>query len=372
LRVIVAGIEGVPPTGGVAVELDGVMDELAIAPYGVEVFGRSVPAVVRSLDPEDGSQIVNVVTATGAVQQIATDLTNAVVSAEGETIHVLAKRGADRVLFRYRGGTVDEVTLTGLAATTEEPQLFTTKEGAALISTSTTAFVVPSQSMTATAIAYHGLRSFVRGDATLVFTGAGLYSYGEVDGVPAYTLLTDDATDLLYAYPLDGYDGAVTKWFAYVKGGACVLARPDGAGATVTLAGNVSCLVGAVVDGVTRDDKLVVRAGNNIGLEQLFLLDGDAVTEVASSTSQIQLMYATKDSHVVLGWIGTDTTDQGFLCLGTHPERCWPAPGGARTWAAPVAGQPDAIHAVFLRQLTGAVELTSIKSIGSGTRSQPL
>jgi hypothetical protein len=117
---------------------------------------------------------------------------------------------------------------------------------------------------------------------------------------------------------------------------------------------------------------LVVRIGDNVELEQLYLLDGNTVTKVALSSRQIRLMYAANDSHRVLGWIGKDSASNEFMCLGTHPERCWTPPLATYTWAAPVAGQPDSMHAVFLQQLSGTVELTSIKSIGTGTRPQPL
>lgn len=44
----------------------------------------------------------------------------------------------------------------------------------------------------------------------------------------------------------------------------------------------------------------------------------------------------------------------------------------ADTWTAPVTGNPDAIHAVFLKQLNGTVELTSVRSFGPGTYPQPI
>lgn len=283
------------------------------------------------------------------------------------------------MLFRYRNGAVSEVTLPAYTATIDETTLLTTKEGAALISTFTTAFVVPSQTMTAATLNFHGLRGFVRGDATLLFatrnqpgSTQGLFSYSEVAGVPQQTALTAASNATYYGYPLDGFDGALTNWFAYVKDGVCLLARPEVVGTTVSLAVNAPCLAGALIDGVTQDNKLVVRSGDNIGLEQLYLLDGDTVTKVALSSRQIRLMYATRDSHLVLGWMGKDTANDEFICLGTHPERCWSPPLATHTWAAPVAGQPDAMHAVFLKQLSSAVELTSIKSIGPGTHPQPL
>jgi hypothetical protein len=93
--------------------------------------------------------------------------------------------------------------------------------------------------MTAATIAFHSLRGFVRADATLVCatrTQAGskpeLYSYSEVGGVPQYTALTTESTNTFYGYPLDGFDGALTHWFAYVKDGACLLARPELVGTT--------------------------------------------------------------------------------------------------------------------------------------------
>lgn len=378
LRVIVAGIDGFHPTGGVAFVLDGVMHPLAISPYGVEVFGRSVPAAIRATVP-GGVQSVTAVSATGMTHLVASNVTESLVSIEGETVHVLARRGADHVLFRYRNGSVSEVTLPAYSATTDETVLLTTKEGAALISTLTTAFVVPSQTMTASAIDFHGLRGFVRADATLFFAShnqAGskpaLYSYSEVGSVPQYAALTVESNATLYAYPLDGFDGALTSWFAYVKDGICLLARPELVGTTVNLVGDVPCLAGAVIDGVTHDNKLIVRTGDHVAVEQLHLLDGDTMTKVASSSRQFRLMYATPDSHLVLGWMGSDSTSNEFLCLGTHPERCWSPPLATHTWAAPVAGQPDAMHAVFLEQLSGAVKFTSIKAIGPGTRPQPL
>lgn len=376
LRVITAAIDGANPTGGVAFVLDNVMHPLAITPYGVEAFGRSVPAAIRTTNPA-AVQTVTAVSTTGTTHLVASNITESLVSTQGETLHVLAKRGANRVLFRYRNGTVSEVTLPAHTATLDETVLLTTKEGAALISTFATAFVVPSQTMTAAAFPFHSLRGFVRGDATLLFatrtqsgSKPGFYSYSEVGGVPQHTALTAESNESFYGYPLDGFDGALTPWFAYVKDGACLLARPELVGTTLTLVGNVSCLGGALVEGVTQDDKLVVRAGDSI--ELLYLLDGNTVTKVASSSRQIRLMYAARDSHLVLGWIGKDAADDEFICLGTHPERCWTPPLATHTWAAPVAGQPDAMHAVFLRQLTGTVELTSIRSIGPGTRPQPL
>ncbi|HVK86901.1 MAG TPA: hypothetical protein VM513_22435 [Kofleriaceae bacterium] len=378
LRVIVARIDGAHPMGGAMFVLDGVMHPLQIAPYGVEVVGQSLPAAIRT-SSSGGAQFVHAVTATGAVHLVADNVAEAIVSSEGDTIHVVAKRGSDRVLFRYRDGTVSETTLPAFTATLDEMTLLTTKEGAALISTFETAFVVPSQSMTASAIDFDHLRGFVRGDATLFVAShnassskPALYSYSELGGVPQYSALTAESTATLHAYPLDSVDGARTEWFAYVKDDACVLARPEVSSSTVNLLGNVSCLAGASIDGVTRDNKLVVRVVDNVSLEQLYLLDGDTLTKVASSSTQVRLMYATQDSRVVIGWVGRDTTNENFVCLGTHPERCWTPPLATYTWAAPVTGQPDSMHVVFLEQMSGSVKFTSIKAIGPGTRPQPL
>ncbi|HVK86913.1 MAG TPA: hypothetical protein VM513_22495, partial [Kofleriaceae bacterium] len=236
-----------------------------------------------------------------------------------------------------------------------------------------------SQSMAATAIDFDHLRGFVRGDATLFVAShnassskPALYAYSELAGVPQYSALTAESNASLYAYPLDRHDGARTDWFAYVNDNMCVLARPEVASSTVNLLGNVPCLAGAGIEGVTRDNKLVVRIVDNVSVEELYLLDGDALTKVASSSTQIRLMYATRDSRVVIGWVGRDATNNNFVCLGTHPERCWTPPLATYTWAAPVAGQPDSMHVVFLEQQSGGVKFTSIRAIGPGTRPQPL
>ncbi|MDX2089879.1 MAG: thrombospondin type 3 repeat-containing protein [Kofleriaceae bacterium] len=379
LRVIVASISGAHSTGGVVFSLDGTLHTTEIAPYGVEVFGHSLPAAVRSLDSVSGAQLVNAVSSAGTIQLVADEVRNTIVSIEGETIHVLAKRGTDHVLFRYRNGTVNEVILPMDPETLDERFLVTTKEGAALISTFETAFVVPSQTMVATELDFDNLRGFVRGEATLFVASHNaksskptLYAYREVNGVPQYTAMTTEASSSLYAYALDAHDGARTEWFVYVKDDTCRLSRAVVVNGSVDLLGNVPCLAGAVIEGVTRDNKLVVRMGDNINLEHLYLLDGDTITKVAVSTAQIHLLYATPDSRVVLGWAGRDTSGSNFACLGAHPERCWTPPLATYTWAAPVPGQSASLHMVFLEQVTGGVKFTSIKAIGDGTRPQPL
>ena len=382
LQVLVSPIDGFHPTGGVAYLLGGVMRSLSITPYAIEVIGASVPAAVRTMDTF-GVQTLTVIDAAGTAIPMAANVTESIVAAEGNTIHVLAKRGADRVLIRYRNGTVTEVTMPGFTATAQEIVLLTTKEGAALISTYTTAFVVPSQAMTVTTIDFDNLKGFVRGNATLFFASRNaassrpaLYSYSEVGGVPQYTALTPEAMNELYALRLDATDGTATPWFFYVKDGMCTIARPEVTGGAVTLAGNAPCLNGALVDGVTRDNKLIAKAVAN-GSELLYLIDGNTITKVAASSRQFQLMYAAQDSKLTIGWIGADSTGAEYVCLGTHPDRCWPTPTGTHTWAAPVMGQPDSMHVVYWTQIPGTgtikdVRFTSIRAIGPGTRPQPL
>jgi hypothetical protein len=363
--------------------LNGVVHPIAISVY-LELLGTGVPAIItKRTGPRDD---VYVVDAAGVLHAVTSDGVASNVASEGDTIHFLSIHGDTEVLARYRNGITTEVPLPAIT-TGESWRVFTTKEGAALVSTTSTAMVWPSQSSVAVQIDFDNIDGLVRNGATFFIAShndirsqPALYSYAEVGGMPQYTALTPEVLQnvsfRMMLYPL-GYSLPVprdlprTDWFIYTKDGDCRMVWPIVTGTTVTLLGNVSCAGGAGIRGVTPAGVPVVDVAGSASPQQLYLLDGSTLTKIAEGRS-MQFLYATPESPLLLGWTGLDVFGAGFLCSASHPDRCWATPNDPSIWGPIVPAQPDGLHVLFVKNQPGGMSFTSIRTFGPGNRAQPL
>lgn len=291
------------------------------------------------------------------------------------------------MLARYRNGTTTEVPLPAIPSS-EYWQVFTTKEGAALVSTTSTAVVWPSQASVATQIDFDHVDMLVRGGATFFVAShndprsqPALYTYAEVGGTPQYTALTPEVLQnvaftmtlapLGYSFPVRMDDLPMTDWFMYAKGGDCRLVWPIVIGTTVSLVGNVSCAGGAGLRGVTPTGVSVLEVAGSASPAQLYQMNGSTLTKVVEG-SLFHYLYAAPESPLVLGWTGRDVGGKGFLCSAAHPDRCWSTPNDPSVWGPLVPAQPDELHVMFVNNQPSAMLVTSIRTFGPGDRAQPL
>ena len=358
--------------------LNGVIHPLAISEY-LELLGTGVPAVItKRIGP---TRAVYVVDATGALHPLTSDSASEL-SREGGTLHFLSFRGSTTVLVRFRNGTTTEVSLPTIPSE-ESWRVFTTKEGAAFVSTIARAMVWPSQASMATTIDFDNIQGLVRGGVTLFVASRNdprsqpaLYTYAEVGGVPQYTALTPEVVQnvsfrmtlhaLGYSFPYSMDDLPATDWFTYAKDGDCRLVRPMVSGSTVTLVGNLSCAGGAGIRGVTPGGKWVVDVAGSVSPGQVYLLDGHTMTKVVEART-MRFLYDAPQSPVLLGWTGVDALGS-FLCVAAHPDRCWATPGDPNIWGP----HADGVHVVFANNKPGAMQFTSIRTFGPGDRPAPL
>ncbi|HEY4175221.1 MAG TPA: thrombospondin type 3 repeat-containing protein [Kofleriaceae bacterium] len=377
LQVVEASTDGTHPTSGAAFILDGVVHPLT--PLAFNVYGRTVPAVIRS--GVDDAERFDAIDAAGTVHAMATGVTDAIVSTEGETLHVIAKRGSDRVLFRYHNGVVSEVALPAAVSSADFLQLFTTVEGAAVIRLAGSTYVVASQATVASQAPFTDFQLLVRDGVNVAAATAStanakprVYTYSEVASAPTYTALTAEAMTSVFLDPVDSIDHTTTtKWFAVHQDGECTLERPVVTGGVVSLVGSSPCFAGAFVEGTTPDGKQVIHVSDHGSRDDIYLLDGDTMTKVATGKFQMVVTFAEQDSHVVQAWSGTDLQNANFICQASHPERCWTPPYIGGRLSSRMPGQTDGFHAVYLETLSlMSGKLTSIKTIGNGTRAQPL
>lgn len=364
--------------------LNGVIHPLAISEY-LELIGTGVPAVITKRT--GSTSAVYVVDATGALHPLTSDGIASNVAREGDTLHFLSLHVANVVLARYRNGTTTEVPLPAIPSH-EHWSVFTTKEGAALLSTASTALVWPSQASVATPIDFDNMNVLVRGGATLFIAShndprsqPALYSYAEVGGVPQYTALTPEVVQnvsftmtlapLGYSLPVGSDVLPVTDWFSYTKNGDCRLVWPMVTGTAVSLVGSVSCAGGVGIRGVTASGTSVVDVAGAASPEQLYLLDGHTLTKVVEGRF-LKFLYTAPESPVLLGWAGLDVGGNRFVCGATHPDRCWSTPADPIVWGPLVPAQSDGLHVLFSNNIQGSMSFTSIRTFGPGDRAQPL
>ncbi|MDX2089880.1 MAG: thrombospondin type 3 repeat-containing protein [Kofleriaceae bacterium] len=372
-------------TEGAFLVRNGVVQALALE-GALEALGAGLPAVVTKWTPP--TYEVYVVDAAGTVHAVTSDGVSSKVSRQGDTLHFISFHQGSHSVVRFRNGVITQAALPAIPQNQGEVwEVFTTKEGAALVSTNVRAAVWPSQASVATPVDFDHINALVRGDATLfvashndVRSQPALYSYAEVGGVPQYTPLTPEVLQnvaftmsvapLGYSVPGDSSGGPETNWFIFGKSGECRLAWPKVTGTTVTLMDERPCGGGAVIRGVTPTGATVVGMGGSASFPELYLLDGTTFTKVVVANT-IQLLYAAPGSSLVLGWEGRDVAGDRYICSAAHPTQCWTPPANeARAWGP--GATADVLHALFDHNTTTAKVFTSIRTFGQGNRPQPL
>jgi hypothetical protein len=313
---------------------------------------------------------------------LATALTEVDASSSGTTAHVVGRRGGSLVLVRFRSGAPS--VEIAIPAATGTASVLTTFEGAALVTTSSLGWVLPSQATIVASIDLSDLHGAVRGNLTVVSaardpalhpgTVPAVYAYDEVAGAPRLTMISPEHSGQLVR-ALDAPDAPQSPWFVYYTPSACTLGRLGVVGGVPALSASTACTNGMSVDvqGVTSTGKLVVEELGAKGV--IYLLDA-TVTKVVDAEDFVNGgVLREEGTNHVYGWIGVDHQGAGYACLASHPDRCWRAPSSTGTYATGHWGEngaPDSMTIVTHTMSGSAFTLSYVRSIGTGTRPQPL
>jgi hypothetical protein len=327
--------------------------------------------------------------------QLSTNLINVQISISGDTVHLVGNQPGSPafgpvVLARYRDATGAQQTT--IVADGYGPQgLVTTVEGAAVVGTHSTAYVVPSASTTPAAVNLGYVVGGARGTATVILatqnashptSQPALYAYDEVAGSPRLTQLTPEASNSQLQL-LDPAIGNASTWFAYTNGTTtCSFAQLAYVGGVPALANQASCPASSVTGmptwGVTGNGGVVVPIGYSLNYD-LYLLGATGAARVSHSNTQASAYQGPVTDRSswpfpIVGWYGADAVG-GFACLASHPDRCWSVPIGQKFQLAASATSPntDGSFALVGLSVAGTIETVSIlRTMGGGDRPQPM
>lgn len=105
----------------------------------------------------------------------------------------------------------------------------------------------------------------------------------------------------------------------------------------------------------------------------IYVLADTTATKVYEAQDINEAVLIDDRTNHVYGWFGNDAQNAGFICLASHPDRCWRTEGYLAhvngRWGA--TGQPDSLFAVFVSDAGSNVKLNFVRSIGTGTRPSP-
>lgn len=313
---------------------------------------------------------------TGQAVPLTSSLTNTKVTFAGSTVAITgiapeADGFGNIVTVRYRPTSgVETITVATNISNNTQPIATMTAEGAVVVGTNTfggMTWIVPAASTTVTELAGTELKGgFVRGNQTVLWAEVGIsttrtvYAYDEVGGTPR---LTELATDQAYVKPVG------PQWFAIINNSNTMkiarITREANQAPTLDVQATSSDANQLYVWGSTKNGDTVA------GVEStLFLLTADTVTKVATGSMLHMYVDRNAQSQPIVGWGGTDSMGQ-YMCLASHPERCWTIPTSTTgTLFAESTTADGSIAAVMLDVTTTTVYI--VRSIGPGTRQQPI
>jgi hypothetical protein len=358
-----------------------VTTDITASSYAV-AHGTSLPvAAVHSA----AATRVWALTANGTVTEIPNTLSNAVVSVHGDTVHIAGIQPTmngfgSLVLSRYReGASVQSVVIKTPVFGTTVPQVITTAEGAAVVSDTSNAFVVPSGSMTPTGTTLEDAIGGVRGNLTILFSrdvsvpgsNPRVLAYDEVSGAPRLTPLTPALPSSSSGlYLLDPPHGT-SPWFSFGDTSACYTARAVYSSGAPTLDQQATDCLSIV--GTRGNGDWVMMNGDRT----VFTATNSAITRVAQGGAQLfprleMIHDTTSYPWPVVGWQGADSLG-AFACLASHPDRCWTFPSNldsAQVLDASASADSFALMTYAVEGTTATEAI--IRTIGTGNRPQPL
>ena len=305
--------------------------------------------------------------------QLATALTEVEASSSGTTAHVVGRRAGNAVVVRFRSGAAPvELPIPGNPS--GGISVLTTHEGAALVTTTTAGWVLPSQASTLATIdladadgAVRGAFTVLRGKRTQAGALHQVFAYNEAAGL---TSIAAPQANLMF-----GAIGAASPWFYfYASSTPCSIARLGVVAGAPAIAGSVACSGnGSVVsDGYTSNGDLVASERNSGW--SVYILGSTPTRMFTTSDFSGRVLTEQLTDHVY-GWSGIDSMGAGFVCLASHPDRCWRIPSATGTWSGHwgTNGAPDTLRFSTVTPAgNGNVTLTHVRSIGIGTRPRPL
>jgi hypothetical protein len=199
-----------------------------------------------------------------------------------------------------------------------------------------------------------------------------IYAYDEVAGAPRLTTLSPE-TYGQFMWALDAPQALPSPWFVYYTDSNCSIAKVTSIAGVPALGTNVTCVGGNALTarGLTSKGDLVIEQFSS--KHAVYVLADIAATKVYEAQDINEAVLIDDRTNHVYGWFGKDAQNAGFICLASHPDRCWRTEGYLAHvnghWGA--TGQPDSLFAVFVTDAGSNMKLNFVRSIGTGTRPAP-
>ncbi|MDX2087154.1 MAG: thrombospondin type 3 repeat-containing protein [Kofleriaceae bacterium] len=322
-------------------------------------------------------------TSNGTAVEVPHTLNNAAVSVYGDTVHIAGMQNPTGfgpvVLTRYREATgVQSVVTSTNRPSSTKPEVVTTAEGAAVVSDTDVAAIVPSGSMTPVAAPLDNADGGVRGSLTVLFgrdpsvgtSKPRVLAYDEVNGAPRFTPLTPELQVSSPGFDLIDPPNGTSPWFSFGTHDDCHTARAVYANGTPALEEHAATCMWIV--GIRNNGDWVMMSVENA----VFTATNNTLIRVAQSGSQafprLEMIHGTAFPWPVVGWQGADASGS-FACLASHPDRCWTFPSGLDSARFLDASANDDSFALMSWSINGTTATESIvRSIGNGNRPQPL